>query len=172
MKGIFQALPPLIAFRANDINMSKEMMEDLLLQMEGWPRVELLGIENVEFQDQEPWVRLAKILSSEAKASLRKLYIGKNHITESTLSSIFELLSNCYKIDFIDLTSMKNLQEWEFGKVLEAISKFFEGGRRPSPLTILFSKYYFTYFKDLDIDDAIAETQRISSQLFFKVVDE
>ena len=172
VKGIFKALPPLSSFQANDINMSKEMMEELLLQMEGWPRVEVLGIENVEFQDQEPWVRLAKILSSEAKSSLRKLYIGKNHITESTLSSIFELLANCIKIDFIDLTSMKNLQDWDFQKVLEAILKFFEGGRRPAPLTILFSKYYFTYFKDLNIDEAIAETQHISSQLFFKVIDE
>ena len=172
VRGIFKALPPLAAFRANDINMSREMIEELLSQMENWPRLEVLGIENVEFQEQEPWVRLAKILSSEAKSCLRKLYIGKNHISEQTLASIFELLSSCIKVDFIDLTSMKNLQDWDFQKVLEAIGKFFEGGRRPAPLTILFSKYYFTYFKDLDIDDAIKETQNISTQLFFKVIDE
>lgn len=106
---ILTNLCQLSSLRINDIKLTKDQFDALVHKFSEWEGFQHLAIENCEFEEQGPFIELAKVLSNKHKATLTHLSIGKNHIEEETLENMFSQLADCVALEHLDLTSMRTL---------------------------------------------------------------
>ena len=167
------ALPKTMrSFKSYEIGITKETLEKFIEKLTDWNKLEVLHLELMEDNlPGEYLVRLAKTIAEVAKSSLREVSLRYNHIEGETLSTICELLSDCIKLNKVCLDGITNFKTLKYDELCDALKKFFVS-KRPGPLEVTFSKYYFKFHRDVPEPEALERINNISDQLFFKITDD
>ena len=167
------ALPSTMrSFKSYEIGITKETLEKLSEKLASWNKLEVLHLELMEDNlPGEYLVKLAKTIADVAKSTLREVSLRYNHIEGETLATVCELLSDCIKLNKVCLEGITNFKTLKYEELCEALKKFFVA-KRPGPLELTFSKYYFKFHRDVPELEALERINNISEQLFFKITDD
>ncbi len=125
--------------------MTEAQFDDFLKNLDNCPNLEVLQLENANFDHEPKLITLAEKVALNNKYSLREFNIGKNKIQKATMDGILSALKGFMALEKVDLTCIKNIHEWKLEDLIDSLSKFQDDAREKF-VQIDFSEHYFEYF--------------------------
>lgn len=145
--GIIKNLPPLTKLRLHDLGWDAGKYTSAIDHITKWDSLGHLELENMEFEDDAPWIESTKLIAESFANSIEHLSLGKNHISMEALKDIFINLDKCNIIRTIDLRDMRTYKDYKWENLLEALSVIGNNKERKHNITVIWSDDYFDYYE-------------------------